>query len=106
MSVGFKRITPEETLSGLWEYHEFEGIGISASPVQGEGEYLLVHSINIDKLFEYELQIARLRSMHKRPVIGIAVVTEDDYFHVLEFISLRALNAAHTEIDVTILSND
>lgn len=39
--------------------------------------------------------------MHKRPVVGIAVVSEEDYFHILEFISLRALNAAQNEIDVT-----
>ncbi|WP_434134149.1 ATPase, T2SS/T4P/T4SS family [Enterobacter cloacae] len=39
--------------------------------------------------------------MHKRPIIGIAVVSEEDYFHILEFISLRALNAAQNDIDVT-----
>lgn len=101
MSIGFKRIPTEDTLSGLWEYHDFDGIGICAVQPVSEGEYLLVHSINIDKLFEYELQIARLKSMHKRPVIGLAMVTEEDYFHILEFISLKALNASHTEIDVT-----
>ncbi|MYL95733.1 pilus assembly protein, partial [Citrobacter werkmanii] len=39
--------------------------------------------------------------MHKRPVIGLAIVTEEDYFHILEFISLKALNAAHNDIDIT-----
>lgn len=99
MNVGFKRIASEEILSGHWEYHEFEGIGISAT--HESNEYLLVHIINIDKLFEYKLQISRLKSMHKRPVVGIAVVSEEDYFHILEFISLRALNAAQNDIDVT-----
>lgn len=99
MNVGFKRIASEEILSGHWEYHEFEGIGISAT--HENNEYLLVHIVNIDKLFEYKLQISRLKSMHKRPVVGIAVVSEEDYFHILEFISLRALNAAQNEIDVT-----
>lgn len=99
MNVGFKRIVSEEILSGHWEYHEFEGIGISAT--HESNEYLLVHIINIDKLFEYKLQISRLKSMHKRPVVGIAVVSEEDYFHILEFISLRALNAAQNDIDVT-----
>jgi toxin co-regulated pilus biosynthesis protein T len=99
VNVGFKRIASEEILSGHWEYHEFEGIGISAT--HENNEYLLVHIVNIDKLFEYKLQISRLKSMHKRPVVGIAVVSEEDYFHILEFISLRALNAAQNEIDVT-----
>ena len=99
MNIDFKRITTEDIFSGLWEYHEFEGIGINA--IHDGYEYLLVHTINIDKLFEYKLQISRLKSMHKRPVIGLAIVTEEDYFHILEFISLKALNAAHNDIDIT-----
>ena len=99
MNVDYVRIAPDEILSGQWEYHEFEGIGISAT--QNDKEYLLVHTISIDKLFEYKLQISRLQSMHKRPVMGLASVSDEDYFHILEFISLKALNAEQNDIDVT-----
>lgn len=99
MSVVFKRIAPEEVHSSLWEYQEFDGIGIVA--INGDKEYILVHGVSIDRLFECNLQIARLKSMHKRPVIGLAIVSEDDYYHILEAISLKALNASQNDIDVT-----
>lgn len=99
MNLGFTRITSEELLSGVWEYQDFEGIGITA--LLGANEYLLVYNISIDRLFEYELQMSRLKSMHKRPIYGLALVTEEEYFHVLEFVSLKALNNAQGDIDVT-----
>lgn len=99
MNLGFLRIPPEELHGGSWQYQEFEGIGITA--LQGSQEYLLVYSIGIDRLFEYELQIARLKSMHKRPVVGVALISEEHYFQILEFISLQALNSAQGDIDVT-----
>ncbi len=86
-------------MSEHWEYLEFDGIGITAR--SDDEEYLLIHTLTVDKMFEHQLQIARLKSMHKRPVVGLAKVTEEEYYQVIEFISLKALNAAQGTIDIT-----
>lgn len=99
MSLKYLHISSDELLSEHWEYLEFDGIGITARS-DGE-EYLLIHTLSVDKMFEHQLQIARLKSMHKRPVVGLAQVTEEEYYQVIEFISLKALNAAQGTIDIT-----
>lgn len=99
MSLKYRRILQDDLLSELWEYHEFDGIGITARC--DEEEYLLIHTLSVEKMFEHQLQIARLKSMHKRPIVGLAQVTEEEYYQVIEFISLKALNAAQGTIDIT-----
>ena len=99
MSLKYLHIPSDELLSEHWEYLEFEGIGITAR--RDGQEYLLIQTLSVDKMFEHQLQIARLKSMHKRPVVGLAQVTEEEYYQVIEFISLKALNAAQGTIDIT-----
>lgn len=99
MSLKYLHIPSDELLSEHWEYLEFDGIGITAR--SDDEEYLLIHTLSVDKMFEHQLQIARLKSMHKRPVVGLAQVTEEEYYQVIEFISLKALNAAQGTIDIT-----
>lgn len=99
MSLKYLHISSDDLLSERWEYLEFDGIGITAR--SDEEEYLLIHTLSVDKMFEHQLQISRLKSMHKRPIVGLAQVTEEEYYQVIEFISLKALNAAQGTIDIT-----
>lgn len=99
MSLAYLRIEPEELFSERWEFFEFDGIGLTASCE--EGEFLLVFNVSVEKMFEHQLQIARLKSMHKRPVMGLARITEEEYYQVIEYISLKAINAAQGNIDIT-----
>jgi len=41
----------------------------------------------MDRLFEYQIQLARLSTLHKRALSGLAKVTEEQYYKVIEFIS-------------------
>lgn len=84
---------------GGWDFHEFEGIGITAA--HAGKEYLLINAVDIDRLFEYQIQIARLGTLHKRSVSGLARVTEEQYYKVIEFISLKQMTAAQSAIDIT-----
>jgi len=99
VSIEYVRISGEELFKGGWEYHEFDGIGVTAAHTGRE--YLLINTLDIDKLFEYQIQRARLASQHKRTVSGLAQVTEELYYKVIEFISLRQMNAAQSAIDIT-----
>ncbi len=99
MSVDYVRIAPEELLKGAWEYDEFEGIGITAA--YGGKEYLLVYMLDMDRLFEYQIQLARLSTLHKRALSGLAKVTEEQYYKVIEFISLKQISAVQSAIDIT-----
>ncbi|WP_312211994.1 ATPase, T2SS/T4P/T4SS family [Pseudescherichia sp.] len=84
---------------GGWDFHEFDGIGITAA--HAGKEYLLINAVDIDRLFEYQIQIARLGTLHKRSVSGLAQVTEEQYYKVIEFISLKQMTAAQSAIDIT-----
>lgn len=99
MSIEYVHIASEELLKGGWEYEEFDGIGITAT--HAGKEYLLVYALDIDKLFEYQIQLARLATRRKRSLFGLAKVTEKQYFKVVEFISLRQISAAQSAIDIT-----
>jgi len=99
VSLDYVRIAPEELLKGAWEYDEFEGIGITAA--YGGKEYLLVYMLDMDRLFEYQIQLARLSTLHKRALSGLAKVTEEQYYKVIEFISLKQISAVQSAIDIT-----
>lgn len=99
MSLAFVRISPDELLNGGWIYQEFEGIGFVA--ISGESEYLLVTHLEISNLFTYQIQTLRLISQHKRKIIGLALVQEDDYYRIIEHVSLKLLNDANKDIDIT-----
>lgn len=99
MSVEYVRIAAEELLKGAWVYDEFDGIGVTAA--HAGKEYLLVYMLDIDKLFEYQIQLARLGTLRKRSLSGLAKVTEEQYYKVIEFISLRQISAAQSAIDIT-----
>jgi len=75
VSVEYVRIAAEELLKGAWVYDEFDGIGVTAA--HAGKEYLLVYMLDIDKLFEYQIQLARLGTLRKRPLSGLAKVTEE-----------------------------
>lgn len=99
MSLDYVHIAPEDLLMGAWDFHEFDGIGITAS--HAGKEYLLINTVDIDRLFEYQIQIARLGTLHKRLVSGLAQVSEEQYYKVIEFISLKQITAAQSAIDIT-----
>lgn len=99
MSLDYMRIASEDLLMGAWDFYEFDGIGITAA--HAGKEYLLINAVDIDRLFEYQIQIARLGTLHKRSVSGLAQVTEEQYYKVIEFISLKQMTAAQSAIDIT-----
>ena len=99
MSLEFVRIPSDELLNSGWTYYEFEGIGFVA--MSEESEYFLVTRIEISDLFTYQIQILRLVSQHKRKIIGLALVQENDYYRVIEYVSLKLLNDANKDIDIT-----
>ncbi len=99
MSLNFVRISSDELLNDKWTYIEFEGIGFTA--MTEDAEYLLISHIQIGDLFTYQIQIARLISQHKRRVIGLALVQEDDFYRVIEHVSLKQLDEANKNIDIT-----
>jgi len=99
VSLEFVRIPSDELLNSGWTYYEFEGIGFVA--MSEESEYFLVTRIEISDLFTYQIQILRLVSQHKRKIIGLALVQENDYYRVIEYVSLKLLNDANKDIDIT-----
>ncbi len=99
MNIDYVCIAPEELLKGSWEYHEFDGIGVTA--VHAGREYLLIDTLDIDRLFTYQIQMARLASLHKRAAYGLAQVTEEQYYKVIEFLSLKQMNTVQSAIDIT-----
>ncbi|WP_395304762.1 ATPase, T2SS/T4P/T4SS family [Enterobacter sp. ECC-019] len=99
MKLDLTRISADELLAGKWIYQEFEGIGFTATAE--ENDYLVVSTLSIDSLFEYQIQMARLTSQHKRQVAGLALVTEEDYYRIVEHVSLKLLSDANKNIDIT-----
>ncbi|HGL4053204.1 ATPase, T2SS/T4P/T4SS family [Citrobacter koseri] len=99
MSLAFLRISSDELLAGKWTYLEFEGIGFTA--MTDDTEYLLITHLEINDLFTYQIQISRLISQHKRRVVGLALVHEEDYYRVIEFVSLKQINDANKDINIT-----
>lgn len=99
MSLAFVQISPDDLFTDGWEYQEFEGIGITAS--RELQDYLLVTDLSIDRLFELRINVERLRTQYKRQVVGFARVSEDEYFQVVELISLQELKNASKDIDIT-----
>jgi len=99
VSLAFVQISPDDLFTDGWEYQEFEGIGITAS--RDLQDYLLVTDLSIDRLFELRINVERLRTQYKRQVVGFARVSEDEYFQVVELISLQALKNASKDIDIT-----
>lgn len=99
MSLEFLRISSDELLTGKWAYLEFEGIGFTV--MTEEAEYLLITHLEVSDLFTYQIQISRLISQHKRQVIGLALVSEEDYYQVIEHVSLKQLDDANKNINIT-----
>lgn len=99
MSLMFLRISAEELLAGKWTYQEYDGIGFTATAE--DAEYLVVSHIEIKDLFTYQIQISRLVSQHKRKVEGLALVHEEDYYRIIEHVSLKQISDANKKIDIT-----
>lgn len=97
--LDFVRISADDLLAGKWTYLEFDGIGFTATTE--ERDYLVVTSLSIDTLFEFQIQVSRLVSQHKRQVVGLALVAEEDYYRIVEHVSLKLLNDANKNIDIT-----
>lgn len=99
MSLAFVRISSDDLLAGKWTYQEFDGIGFIA--MVEETEYLLISRLEIGSLFAFQIQISRLNSQHKRQVIGLALVAEEDYYRVIEHVSLKQISDANQNINIT-----
>jgi len=99
VSLMFLRISAEELLAGKWTYQEYDGIGFTAAIE--EAEYLVISHIEINDLFTYQIQISRLVSQHKRKILGIALVQEDDFYRIIEHVSLKKISDANKNIDIT-----
>lgn len=99
MSLEFLRISSDELLTSKWAYMEFDGIGVTACA--DDKEYLLISHLGINDLFTFRIQIARLITQQKRPIIGMALVTEEDYYRVIEYISLKQISDANQNINIT-----
>lgn len=99
MSLGFLRIPSDDLLAGKWSYQEYDGIGFTAT--QDDAEYLLVSHLEINDLFTYQIQMSRLNSQHKRRVTGLVLVHEEDYYRVIEHVSLKQISDANKDIDIT-----
>lgn len=99
MSLEFLRISSDELLNSKWAYMEFDGIGVTACA--DDKEYLLISHLGINDLFTFRIQIARLITQQKRPIIGMALVTEEDYYRVIEYVSLKQISDANQSINIT-----
>lgn len=83
-----------------WHFQEYAGSGITATQQDG-GEFLVCVSVSLDIWFNLQLQVERINHVYKKELAGLAVVNEDSYFKILEFVSLREKNKNSIDINIS-----
>lgn len=100
MSLDFIHLPADCLNNEDWYFHEYAGIGITATLKDG-GEFLILSCLSIDTWFSQQLQVNRINSVYKRELAGIAQVSEDTYFKILEYVSAREKSAASANINIS-----
>ena len=94
MILDFLYLTSDSVMAGEWRFVEYEEDLITGS--FDDREYLLTVKSLSDNLLTLDSDISRLNSFYSCDICGIAIISEADYYRVLEQASVnkRKLNLA------------
>ncbi|PKE31865.1 pilus assembly protein [Rahnella sp. AA] len=82
MSLDFLCIENDSVMTGEWRFVEYEEDLITGSI--DESEYLIIRQPLLEKLTTLDSDIYRLNSLYGCNISGVARISEDDYYRVLE----------------------
>lgn len=87
MSLGVIFLDNDAILNGEWRFTEYAEDLITAE--SQDGEYLLTRSTLLEKLATLDSDLYQLKTFYECDVCGVAIISEDDYFIVLEQTSVN-----------------
>ena len=87
MSLGVSYLDNDAILNGEWRFTEYAEDLITAE--SQDGEYLLTRSTLLEKLATLDSDLYQLKTFYECDVCGVAIISEDDYFIVLEQTSVN-----------------